>query len=144
MLAPMASDQKLEKLRRVPLFAALGGRELQRLGMLADEVDLPAGRVVMREGDRGEELFVIMQGAARVEREGHDVAALHADEWFGEIALVDGGPRTATVTLTEDSALLVVGRSQFRQLMEEFPDIRDQILDLLAQRVRAAEPDAVH
>ena len=144
MLAPMASDQKLEKLRRVPLFAGLGRRELERLGMLTDEVDLPAGRVVMREGDRGEELFVLMQGAAQVAREGREVAALHAAEWFGEIALVDGGPRTATVTLTEDSALLVVGRSQFRQLMEEFPHIRDQILDLLAQRVRAAEHDAVH
>ena len=140
----MTADQKLEKLRRVPLFGGLGRRELERLGMLTDEVDLPAGRVMMREGERGEELFVLMQGAARVERDGRDVAALRAGEWFGEIALVDGGPRTATVTLTEDSALLVVGRSQFRQLMEEFPDVRDQILEVLGQRVRSAEPDALH
>lgn len=141
---PVARDEKLEKMRRVPLFAGLGGRELERLGMLTDEVDLPAGRVLMRQGDRGEELFVLMRGAARVERDGRDPVTLLADDWFGEIALVDGGPRTATVTLSEDSALLVVGRSQFHQLMEEFPDVRDQILDLLAQRVRSAETDAVH
>lgn len=140
----MVRDEKLEKMRRVPLFAGLGGRELERLGMLTDEVDLPAGRVLMRQGDRGEELFVLLQGAARVERDGHELSAMHPDAFFGEIALVDGGPRTATVTLTEDSALLVVGRRQFQQLMEEFPDVRLQVLEVLAQRVRSAEPDAVH
>jgi CRP-like cAMP-binding protein len=140
----VASDEKLEKLRRVPLFAALGRRELERLGMLTDEVNLPAGRVLMREGDRGEELFVLMSGAARVERGGRDQATMQADDFFGEIALVDGGPRTATVTLTEDSTLLVVGRRQFQQLLEEFPDVRLQVLEALARRVRAAEPDAAH
>lgn len=140
----MATDEKLEKLRRVPLFAALGRRELERLGMLTDQVDLPAGRVLMREGDRGEELFVLMSGAARVERDGRDQATMQADDFFGEIALVDGGPRTATVTLTEDSTLLVVGRRQFQQLLEEFPDVRLQVLEALARRVRAAEPDAAH
>jgi CRP-like cAMP-binding protein len=137
-------DEKLEKMRRVPLLAGHGGRELERLGMLTDEVDLPAGRVVMRQGDRGEELFVLMRGAARVERDGRDLVTLRADDWFGEISLVDGGPRTATVTLSEDSALLVVGRSQFHQLMEEFPEVRIQLLESLAQRVRSAETDAAH
>ncbi|MEP7081828.1 MAG: cyclic nucleotide-binding domain-containing protein [Chloroflexota bacterium] len=140
----MARDEKLEKLRRVPLFAGLGKRELERLGVLTDEVDLPAGRVLMRQGDRGEELFVILRGAARAERDGRELSAMHADAFFGEIALVDGGPRTATVTLTEDSALLVLGRRQFQQVMEEFPDVRLQVLEVLAQRVRSAETDAVH
>lgn len=140
----MGRDEKLEKLRRVPLFADLGKRELERLGMLTDEVDLPAGRVLMRQGDRGEELFVLMRGGARVERDGHVVAERLADDFVGEIALVDGGPRTATVTLTEDSALLVVGRRQFQQLLEEFPDVRLQVLEALAQRVRSAETDSVH
>jgi CRP/FNR family cyclic AMP-dependent transcriptional regulator len=137
-------DDKLEKLRRVPLFAGLGKGELERLGMLTDEVDLPAGRVLMRQGDRGEELFVLMRGAARVERDGRELVALQADDFFGEIALVDGGPRTATVTLTEDSALLVVGRRQFQQLLEEFPHVRLQVLEALARRVRSAETDVAH
>lgn len=141
---PVAKDEKIEKLRRVPLFAGFGNRELERLGMLTDEVDLPAGRVLMRQGDRGEELFVLMRGAAQVERDGRDLPALQADDFFGEIALVDGGPRTATVTLTEDSALLVVGRKQFQQLLEEFPHVRLQVLEALAQRVRSAERDAAH
>lgn len=140
----MARDEKLEKLRRVPIFANLGNRELERLGALTDEVDLPAGRVLMRQGDRGEELFVLMRGAASVERDGVVVAERLPDEFVGEIALVDGGPRTATVTLTEDSALLVVGRRQFQQLLEEFPEVRLQVLEALAQRVRSAETDAVH
>ena len=140
----MATDEKLEKLRRVPLFAGLGRRELERLGMLTDEVDLPAGRVVMRQGDRGEELFILMRGAARVERDGRDTVTLGADDFFGEIALVDGGHRTATVTLSEDSELLVLGRRQFQQVMEEFPHVREQILEVLAQRVRLGEPDALH
>lgn len=140
----MVKDEKLEKLRRVPIFAGLGGRELERLGMLTDEVDLPAGRVLMRQGDRGEELFVFLRGAARVERDGRLVAERMAHEFVGEIALVDGGPRTATVTLTEDSALLVVGRSQFQQLLEEFPNVRLEVLEALARRVRSAEPDAIH
>jgi CRP-like cAMP-binding protein len=57
---------------------------------------------------------------------------------------VDGGPRTATVTLTEDSTLLVVGRRQFHHLLDEFPDVRLQVLEALARRVRAAEPDTAH
>ena len=140
----MATDEKLAKLRRVPLFARLGKRELERLGMLTDEVDLPAGRVLMRQGDPGEELFVLMRGAARVERDGRVLTERLADEFVGEIALVDGGPRTATVTLTEDSELLVVGRRQFQQLLDEFPDVRLQVLEALAQRVRLAESDGVH
>lgn len=140
----MARDEKLDMLRRVPLFARLGGRELERLGMLTDEVDLPAGRVLMRQGERGEELFVFISGAARIERDGRQVAEREANDFVGEIALVDGGPRTATVTLTEDSRLLVVARTQFRQLLEEFPEVRMQILEALAHRVRSAEADAAH
>lgn len=140
----MARDEKLDKLRRVPLFSGLGRRELERLGMLTDEVDLPAGRVLMRQGDRGEELFVFMTGSARVERDGRVIAERGPDDFVGEIALVDGGPRTATVTLTADSALLVVGRQQFRQLLDEFPAVRLQVLDALAHRVRSAEVEAAH
>lgn len=140
----MATDQKLEKLKRVPLFAGLKGKELERLGMLTDEVELPAGRVLMRQGDRGEELFIVMRGGLRVERNGRQLADRGPDEFVGEIALVDGGPRTATVTLSEDSTLLVVGRRQFAQLLDEFPEVRMQVLQALAQRVRSTEPDEVH
>lgn len=140
----MAKDEKLEMLRGVPLFSRIQGKQLLRLGMLANEVDLPKGRVLMREGERGEEMFIVVEGEASVERDGHNVATRRRGEFFGEIALVDGGPRTATVTLTTDSRLLVVGRRDFHALLDEFPDVRLQVLEALAGRVRSAEPDSAH
>lgn len=140
----MAKDEKLELLRRVPLFSRLGRNELVRVGMLADEVDLMKGRVLMREGERGEEMFVVVEGRATVERGGTVVATRGPGEFFGEIALLDGGPRTATVTLAADSRLLVIGRRGFQALIHEFPDIRMQVLEALAHRVRSAEPETAH
>ncbi|HET7685643.1 MAG TPA: cyclic nucleotide-binding domain-containing protein [Candidatus Limnocylindria bacterium] len=140
----MARDEKLELLKRVPLFAGLGGRELERLGMLADEVDLKAGRVLMRQGERGDQMFVIIDGAVDVERDGTVIARRGAGDILGEIALVDGGPRAATVTLASDARLLVVGRREFHSLMDEFPEVRLRILETLAQRIRRAEPEEIH
>lgn len=141
---PVAKDEKLEMLRGVPLFSRIQGKQLVRLGMLANEVDLPKGRVLMREGERGEEMFIVVEGEASVERGGRTVATRRAGEFFGEIALVDGGPRSATVTLTTDSRLLVLGRRDFQALLEEFRDVRLQVLEALAARVRSAEPDSAH
>lgn len=140
----MAKDEKLELLGRVPLFAGLGRRELTRLGMLVDEIDVPAGRVLMRQGDRGEEMFVVMSGSARIERDGRDMGDRGPGDIVGEIALVDGGPRTATVTASEPSRLLVVGRRDFHALMDEFPEVRLQVLETLARRVRNLDPEAAH
>jgi CRP/FNR family transcriptional regulator, cyclic AMP receptor protein len=137
-------DEKLELLRRVPLFAGLGRRELERLGQLADEIDLPAGRTLMRQGERGEELFVIVDGQARIQRDGETVRECGNGEILGEIALVDGGPRSATATLTRPSRLLVVGHRDFHSLMDEFPDVRLRVLETLAQRVRLLERAAAH
>lgn len=140
----MAKDEKLELLKRIQLFSQLNRRELLRLGELADEVDLPSGRVLMREGERGQEAFIIVSGSAEIEREGRVFARRSSGEILGEIALVDGGPRTATVRLIEDSRLIVLGRTQFHALMDEYPEVRLRILETLAQRVRATEPDAAH
>lgn len=140
----MARDEKLDLLRRVPLFASCGPGQIERVGMLADEVDLPKGRVLMRQGERGEEMFVLIDGAAEIRRDGQQVALAGPGQFFGEIALLDGGPRTATVELAEDSRLLVVSRRDFQSLVDEFPQIRLQILEALARRVRTAEPDAAH
>lgn len=140
----MARDEKLELLRTVPLFSRCGRRDIERIGMLADEVDLPRGRVLMREGESGEEMFIIVSGAAEIRQNERPIAQRGAGDFLGEIALVDGGPRTATVELTEDSRLLVVGRRDFQALLDEFPDVRLRILEALAQRVRSAEPDRGH
>lgn len=140
----MASDPKLDLLRKVPLFSEVSRRELLRVAQLADEIDLPADRVLMRQGDRGDSLFVLLEGGAKVERNGKVVAERGPGEFFGEIALVVEGPRTATVTLTRPSRLLVIGHREFHSLMDQFPSIKLCVLETLARRVRILEADAAH
>ncbi len=137
-------DEKLELLKSIPLFAGFGRRELERLGMLTDQVDLPAGRVLMRQDEAGREAFIIVRGRAEITRDGRVIAERGNGDILGEIALVDEGPRVATVTLTEPSQLLVVGHRDFHTLMDEMPAVRTQVLESLARRVRNLEPDAAH
>ena len=140
----MARDEKLEVLRGVPLFTGLGRRELERLGELGDEVDLPAGRTFVREGERGHEFFVILDGRVRIERGGQTLTTLGRGDFLGEIALVDGGPRTATAICEDDARLLVISHREFHSLLEEFPKIAVEILQALGRRVRQLTPDHPH
>ncbi|MBI2763307.1 MAG: cyclic nucleotide-binding domain-containing protein [Chloroflexi bacterium] len=138
------ADPKLALLKSIPLFARLDSRELQRLGQLFDEVDVPAGRVLMQQGHLGGEVFVLASGGVRVERNGIAIADRGPGDVIGEIALLSEGPRTATVTTTEPCRLLVLGHREFHSLMDEQPALRLQILEGLAGRIRALEGDAVH
>jgi CRP-like cAMP-binding protein len=140
----VARDQKLDLLRRIPLFTDFGRRDLERLSQLADEVEVPAERRLMAQGDRGAEMFVIASGRVRVERDGQQINSLGPGEFFGEIALLDGGPRTATVTTDEPSRLLVLTHREFHTLMEEFPEVAADVLSALAHRIRRLEPDQAH
>ena len=140
----MATDEKLELLKTVPLFATCDAREIERLGMLVEEVDLPAGRVLFTEGETADELFIIVSGQVRVERGGALLANRGPGEFFGEIALVAGGPRTATATCVMPCRLLVVVRRDFHSLMDEFPSLKMRVLETLAARVRSLDTTAVH
>lgn len=140
----MARDEKIELLRTVPLFHALRERELERISALADIIDLPADRCIMSQGERGAEMFVLVSGTARVERDGAVLADRGPGEVLGEIALLDGGPRTATVTLTEASRLLVLARREFQALLDEFPEVRLHVFETVAHRLRSLDHDAVH
>lgn len=140
----MARDEKIDLLRTVPLFHGLRDRDLKRISALTDIVDLPADRRIMSQGDRGAEMFVLVSGTARVERAGALVSDVGPGDVLGEIALLDGGPRTATVTLTKDSRLLVLARREFQTLLDEFPDVRLHILETVARRLRALDHEAIH
>ena len=140
----MARDEKLDLLRTVPLFAGLGDADLERVSTLADIIDLPADRLLMTQGQHGWEMFVLVSGSARIERDGQSLGDRGPGEVLGEIALLDGGPRTATVTLSEPSRLLVLARREFQALMDEFPDIRLRVLEAVAHRLRSLDPDGVH
>ena len=137
----MARDEKLDLLHRIPLFSGFDRRRLERLGMLADEVDVPADKVLMRQGETGTDMMVLVRGGVAVERDGERINTLGPGDFFGEIALVDGGPRTATVTVTEPSTLLVITHRDFHSMMDEFPEVAGQVMNALANRVRTLDPD---
>jgi CRP/FNR family cyclic AMP-dependent transcriptional regulator len=137
-------DDKVELMRSVPLFSGLTDRELERIASLADILDLPKDRVIMIQGQLGWEMFVLVTGSARVERDGQSLGERGPGEVLGEIALLDGGPRTATVTLSQPSRLLVLARREFGELMDEFPEIRLRILETVVHRLRGLDRDAIH
>jgi CRP-like cAMP-binding protein len=137
-------DSKAEMLRRVPLFSRMNGRSLEDVGRLADEVDLPAERELMHEGEPGREFYLILDGQVRIDRGGRQVNVLGPGDFFGEIALVDGGLRSATATTATPARLLVLGRREFYSLIDEYPAVRTSVLEALAHRVRNLEPDVPH
>ena len=92
------TDEKLELLKRTPLLAGLGRKDLEEVGRLADEVDLKADHVLMREGDVGREFFVIVEGQVRIDKGGRAIRTMGPGEFVGDIALVTERPRTATAT----------------------------------------------
>jgi CRP/FNR family transcriptional regulator len=136
----MASDEKLEQLRRVPLFAGLGKREIEELGTLSDEIDVAPGRALTHEGESGHEFFIVLEGGVEVSIGGTVVNTLGPGDFLGEIALIDGMRRTATTRAIGPTRLLVVGHREFHQLMDDFPTVKDAVLRALAERVRRTEP----
>jgi CRP-like cAMP-binding protein len=131
----LRKDAKIELLKRAPLFAHCSKRELGAIGGIADEIDLKEGRELTKQGAPGREFFVLVEGSADVLRSGQKVNSLKPMDFFGEIALVHRGPRTATVKATSPVRALVITERNFRRLMEEQPDIQRKVLEALAERV---------
>jgi len=119
------------------------GLTAEEVGRLADEVDLPAGRVLMRQGDVGREFYVIIDGEVELERDGAFLRTMGAGEFFGDISLITERPRTATVTVAKDARFLVLGHREFHSLLDQFPSIRMGVLESVANRLRSLEPDSV-
>ena len=135
----MVTDEKIEHLRKVPLFSKMGGRELERLGQLADEVEVGLDRVLAEEGATGHEFFIVLDGRVMVLHGTTPVTTLGPGEFFGEIALLESVPRTATVRAEGIVRLLIVGHREFHALMDEFPSVRTAVLDAVAERLRTNE-----
>jgi CRP-like cAMP-binding protein len=140
----MAADGKIEALRSVSLFTDLRQRELEQVAQLVDEVDLPAGQVLMREGESATQMFMMASGEALVERGGLEVARLGPGSHVGEMAIVAEGPRTATVTLTEPAHLFVLAHREFHSLMDDVPAVRDCVMNEVARRLRQLETEKAH
>ena len=130
-------DAKVKLISKVPLFAGLSKQQLGRVASIADEIDLPKGKVLMREGDRGREFFVLLEGEAEVRRKGRKLATRRAGEFFGEIALLSDLPRVATVTATTPARALVIRDTEFRGLLSQTPQIALKVLQAVAERLPA-------
>ena len=132
----LRKDSKIELLKEVPLFAECTKRELTAIARLTTLVDVPAGKKLVAEGDRAHEFAVLVEGTAEVEQGGKKVNALGPGDFFGEIALVSDGPRTATVTTSSPTVLLVLTRQAFWSLVDQMPAIERRVLKTLAERLR--------
>ncbi len=139
-----SSDPKVDLIASVPLFKGLGQKELREIAQLVDSVDIPAGQVLMRQGDNGSEMFVVATGSVRVERNGTFIRNAGPGSSIGEMSLLSEGPRTATVTAAEPTRILLVGHREFHQLMEQHLAIRLCILDGLAGKIRALDETGAH
>ncbi|HEX9681759.1 MAG TPA: cyclic nucleotide-binding domain-containing protein [Acidimicrobiales bacterium] len=129
-------------LATVPLFSACAKKDLSTIARVADEVTAPAGKELVREGDTGHEFFLILDGKATVRRDGEDVATLGSGGFFGEMALLDRLPRSASVIADTDMRLLVIGRREFGGVIDEVPGLGHKLLQAMAHRLREADARA--
>jgi CRP/FNR family cyclic AMP-dependent transcriptional regulator len=135
----MKQKQAIEALRRVSLFSACTDKELEVIMGATTLLHFDAGTVLTTEGAGGHEFMVITEGKARVETAGITLATLSAGDFFGEISLLDSGPRTASVIAETDLTAEVIGQREFSALIERAPHLAKNLLVGLARRLRAAD-----
>src|SRR2546428_1359984 len=122
-------DQKRDLLERVPLFSGVGRRGLEQIGHIVDEIEVPAGTALTHEGRHEGYFFVIVSGTVQIERGGRTINTIGPGDFLGEIALLDGGPRTATATTESLCRLLSMTHKRFHQLLDSSPPVRTAILE---------------
>ena len=134
----LRKDAKVELIRRIPFFSECSKRDLERIARIADEIDFPAGRILIKEGELGWECFVMIDGEVEVTRNGRRVSMRGGSELFGEVALLTDQRRTATVTTTTPARALVLTAAAFRDLVHEVPSIAIKVMKSLADRQQPA------
>lgn len=141
-MALWSRPRKIGLLETIPSFRGLSRKELGDLARLADEVQVPAGKRLARAGEIGHEFFIILKGQAGVRTPRGRRVRLGPGDFFGEISLLDGEPRSADVEALTPMTLLAIGHREFWSLLDESPIITRKILRALASRLREAEKDA--
>jgi CRP-like cAMP-binding protein len=131
----LRKNAKVELIKGVPLFGGLSKRELDEVAAIADELSMDEGAELTHEGATGYEFLVLVEGDADVRRRGRKVNTLHSGDFLGEIALITGVPRTATVTTTAPCRMLVITARDFKSLLRRTPSIQLKVLDALAARL---------
>lgn len=138
------ADAYLKHLAAVPMFAACTRKELATVAKCAEELSLEPGDVLVREGERAHEFFVIVEGSAVVTRGSELVTTLGSGDWFGELALLDRAPRNATVAAATATRVMVLGEREFNGLLSEVPSLARSVLAGMARRLHVADAQLVH
>jgi CRP/FNR family cyclic AMP-dependent transcriptional regulator len=136
-------DAFIDHLQQVQLFAACSRKDLQLVARRAEDVKVPAGKALISEGETGHEFFVILDGTARVTRQGRKIAILGPGDSFGELALLERAPRNSTIVAETDMELVVLGQREFAGLIDEVPGFARKLLAGMAKRLRDADARSV-
>jgi CRP-like cAMP-binding protein len=139
----MPADPKLEHLAQVQMFSSLNKKELRLISKAADIVDLKAGTEIVTEGTSGHEFYLVLSGEATVRRNGRKVATLGPGSYFGELALLDRGPRSATVIADSDMEVVIISQREFMSVLDQVPPVSQKLLASMAARLREADTRAV-
>lgn len=132
----MSAKSYVDHLGSLPLFSSCSKRDLQRIARAGDEVTVKAGQLLVDQGDIGREAYVILDGTAVIKRNGRKIATMTVGDHFGELALLDRGPRTASVEAQTDLTLFVLTARAFNGVLAEVPAIAQKLMAALASRVR--------
>lgn len=133
----LRKSAKEQLIKSVPLFSHCTGRELSAIAAEADELTLPEGKELTRQGERGREFMVIVEGSARVTKNGRRINELKDGDFFGEIALLSDVPRTATVTTTSETTVLVLTDRAFKRVADKIPSVHKSLIAALSERLQA-------
>jgi cAMP-dependent protein kinase regulator len=135
----LRKDTKVALIKEIPLFQHCSKKELGVIASIADDLDLKDGAMLTREGKGGREFFVIVEGSADVLKDGKPVNRVHQGDFIGEISLVTGQPRTASVQATSPIRVLVITHRNFSRLLDNSPEIQRKILLAMADRLATAD-----
>jgi CRP-like cAMP-binding protein len=135
----VSQDDKIERLEEVGLLAGCSRRQLRAIARISEVIEVAEGTVLARNGQPGDQFFLILDGSARVEVTSRKRSRLEPGQYFGEMSLLDGGPRSATVVAATPLRLLVIKRRDFATLLREAPEVTQSLLATLSRRVRVAE-----
>jgi CRP-like cAMP-binding protein len=138
----MVRDEYLRHLASVPVFSNCTKSQLQEIGKVADEIFLPAGKVLARQGEVGVDLLILLDGTASVTRDGQRVATVTSGDVVGELAVISGRPRNATVVAETELCVLVLTRRGLDQLLDDIPGLAKHLLYEVTARLVEATPEA--
>ncbi len=137
-------DEYLERLAAVPLFAGLGRDELKAVASLGTDIDVEEGKELARQGEAGHEAFLVLEGTASCRRDGEEVATFGPGDFFGEMALLAHGPRTATVVALTPMVVRAFAQGEFNGLLETTPGVAVPLLRTTAQRLLTRDDSPTH